>query len=237
MASYIEQNLSDPSMVLPDRNTIPHDADFFQNLRKHMVNVCHFHGILAIGGMTALYPSRKDPELNERALTSLAADKKNEADMGMDGAWTGHPDQNQIAVDQFPNPNQKGFVHADPDNFEWDRKPDLRPPFEGGEATLNGTQQAVRVAIRYRNGVINGKGASLLDGYMEDLATDRISRLQIAQRMRHLSDHTPPVVKKLFDDEYQRLVEGGSEPGGEDTLRKARILTERYVLSGRHNPM
>lgn len=231
MASYIEQNLSDPSMVLPDRNTIPHDVAFFQDLRKHMVNVCHFHGILAIGGMTALYPSRKDPELNERALTSLAADKKNEADMGMDGAWTGHPDQNQIAVDQFPNPNQMEFVH------EWERKPDLRPPFEGGEATLSGTQQAIRVAIRYRNGVISGKGASLLDGYMEDLATDRISRLQIAQRMRHLSDHTPPVVKKLFDEEYQRLVESGSEPGGEETLRKARILTERYVLSGRHNPM
>ena len=24
----------------------------------------------------------------------------------MDGAWTGHPDQNQIALDQFPFPNQ-----------------------------------------------------------------------------------------------------------------------------------
>ena len=24
----------------------------------------------------------------------------------MDGAWTGHPDQNEIAVSQFPHPNQ-----------------------------------------------------------------------------------------------------------------------------------
>ena len=39
--------------------------------------------------------------------------------------------------------------------------------------------------IRYRNGVLNGKGASLLDGFMEDLATDRIYRLMIAQRVRH----------------------------------------------------
>jgi malate synthase len=84
---------------------------------------------------------------------------------------------------------------------------------------------------------MNGKGASLLDGYMEDLATGRGARLQIAQRMRHLSDHTPPTIKNLFDEEYQRLVEGESEPGGEETLRKARILTERYVLSGRHNPI
>jgi len=33
--------------------------------------------------------------------------------------------------------------------------------------------------IRYRHGVLNGRGASLLDGYMEDLATDRIYRLNV----------------------------------------------------------
>ncbi len=37
---------------------------------------------------------------------ALQKDKKNEADCLMDGAWTGHPDQNQIAIDQFPFPNQ-----------------------------------------------------------------------------------------------------------------------------------
>ena len=36
-----------------------------------------------------------------------------------------------------------------------------------------------------RFGVLNDKGASLLDGYMEDLATDRIYRLMIAQRVKH----------------------------------------------------
>jgi malate synthase len=46
--------------------------------------------------------------------------------------------------------------------------------------------------IRYRNGVLNGKGASLLDGYMEDLATDRIYRLMLAQRVRHASPWSSP---------------------------------------------
>src|SRR5207253_8031568 len=87
-------------------NTIPHDVAFFQNLRELIPEICHKRGILAIGGMTALYPSRTDPELNERALKVLAADKKNEADSLMDGAWTGHPDQNEIAVAQLPYPNQ-----------------------------------------------------------------------------------------------------------------------------------
>src|SRR2546425_4936376 len=65
--------------------------------------------------------------------------------------------------------------------------PDLRPvPHGVGQRTLAGTRAAVRTVIRYRNGgVLNGHGASLLDGYMEDLATDRIYRLMIAQRIKH----------------------------------------------------
>ena len=74
-----------------------------------MPEICHKRGVLAIGGMTALYPSREDRELNARALAGLKKDKKNEADCLMDGAWTGHPDQNQIAIEQFPFPNQ---LHA-----------------------------------------------------------------------------------------------------------------------------
>ena len=151
-----------------------------------MPEICHKRGMLAIGGMTALYPSREDAELNARALAVLEKDKKNEADCLMDGAWTGHPDQNQIAIDQFPVPNQ---LHARRPQAE--RYPDLRPVPKGvGQRTLAGTRAAVRTVIRYRNGVLNGKGASLLDGYMEDLATDRIYRLMIAQRMRH-NGHVP----------------------------------------------
>ena len=80
-----------------------------------------------------------------------------------------------------PGPNQ---LNARTPQSE--RYPDLRPSLNGvGKKTVAGTRAAIRTVIRYRNGVLNGKGASLLDGYMEDLATDRIYRLMIAQRMRH----------------------------------------------------
>ena len=104
---------ADPRWVLPDRNTIPHDVPFFQRLRELLPEICHKHGLLAIGGMTALFPSRADPELNARALAVLEKDKRNEALALMDGAWTGHPDQNEIAVAQFPPPNQLGLRRAD----------------------------------------------------------------------------------------------------------------------------
>ncbi|MCL5405919.1 MAG: hypothetical protein M1398_04240 [Deltaproteobacteria bacterium] len=247
MASLIHFNLHDPQWVLPDRNTIPHDVSFFQRLRDLMVEICHKRGMLAIGGMTALYPSRTDPELNERALKVLAEDKKNEADCLMDGAWTGHPDQNEIAVRQFPYPDQ-GFARQ----ASAERYPDLRPSPSGiGRITLEGTGAAVRTVVRYRNGVLHGKGASLLDGYMEDLATDRIYRLMIAQRTLHRSrvkledgggkqvELTPELVDRLFDEQLDRLLDElppGSEPGEAEKLRQARRLSEEMIVHHRFNP-
>src|SRR5215216_4350078 len=219
MASLIHFNLEDPEWILPDRNTIPHDVPFFQNLRELLAETCHKHGILAIGGMTALYPSRTDPELNERALRVLAEDKKNEANCLMDGAWTGHPDQNDVAVKQFPFPNQ---VNA--------RKPaaathpDLRPTPKGvGKITADGTRAAIRTVIRYRNGVLNGKGASLLDGYMEDLATDRIYRLMITQRL----GHTPETMSQMFDEELDRIL--SELPAPTDDLITEKYQTARHI--------
>lgn len=246
MASLIHYNLEDPAWVLPDRNTIPHDIPFFQNLRSLLPEVCHKHGCLAIGGMTALYPSREDAELNARALAVLEKDKRNESNAGFDGAWTGHPDQNQIAVDQFPVPNQ--LNHRAGEGFN--RYPDLRPSVEGvGQRTLTGTRAAIRTVIRYRNGVLNGKGASLLDGYMEDLATDRIYRLMIAQRIKHSDQvvivdekgapvpHTRELITRLFDEELQKLIDNpGKDLGTPDTFREARRIAEAMIANGEFDP-
>jgi malate synthase len=232
MASLIHYNLEDPKWVLPDRNTIPHDVPFFQNLRTLIPSICHKHGMLAIGGMTALYPSREDAELNERALRVLAEDKKNEAACLMDGAWTGHPDQNAIAVAQFPDPNQM-------DTFRpgFATHPDLRPPVTGiGRTTEDGTRAAVRTVIRYRNGYLNGKGASLLDGYMEDLATDRIYRLMIAQRVKH-GMHAAGDVTRMFDEELAKLLAGSRELGSPETLRAARDIGETMIVQGAFDPV
>jgi malate synthase len=250
MASLIHYNLENPEWVLPDRNTIPHDVAFFQNLRELMPEICHKHGMLAVGGMTALFPSREDAQLNARALKVLAEDKKNEALSLMDGAWTGHPDQNQIAVSQFPVPNQ---LQARPANAN--THPDLRPlPTGIGARTLAGTRAAIRTVIRYRNGVLNGRGASLLDGYMEDLATDRIYRLMIAQRVKHantveiLDDggvpvrHSPELIRALFDEELDRLLrELPQEPQEIDSqqaasLREARSISEEMIRRAEFDP-
>ena len=234
MASLIDFNLDDPNWVLPDRNTIPHDVAFFQNLRERIPEVCHRHGLLAIGGMTALFPDRADPELNARALDVLENDKKNESLALFDGAWTGHPDQNAIAVAQFPAPNQ-GFKRKPGANAT----PDLLPSVKGvGARTEAGTRAAVRTVIRYRHGALSGRGASLLDGYMEDLATDRIYRLMIAQRTKFRM-HSAAEVTRFFDEELAKLLAepAAQEPGEAERFREARRQSEAMVTGGFHDPI
>jgi malate synthase len=246
MASLIDFMLEDPNWILPDRNTIPHDVAFFQNFRTLMPEICHKHGALAIGGMTALFPSRSDKELNAHAMKALEQDKKNEANCLMDGAWTGHPDQNEIAVAQFPYPNQISKRPNLPNSH-----PDLRPIPKGvGEITLAGTRAAVRTVIRYRNGVLNGKGASLLDGYMEDLATDRIYRLMIAQRVLHKVkakgddgkpiEHSSALITRLFDEELAKIqkdLPAEIDKKSAETLPEARRIAEELIVQGHHSPV
>lgn len=232
MASLIHFNLDDPAWVLPDRNTIPTDVPFFQALRERIPEICHKHGLLAIGGMTAIFPDRANPEFNALALANLERDKRNEATCLFDGAWTGHPDQNAIAVQQFPAPNQ-GFlrkVGANP-------KPDLRPSIQGvGSMTVDGTKAAVRTVIRYRHGYLMGRGASLLDGYMEDLATDRIYRLMIAQRLLH-GMHTGAEITRLFDEELVRLLADSENAEESSVYREARRQSEEMIIRGFHDPI
>ena len=90
--------------------TIPSNVPFFQNLRELMPEICHKRGMLAIGGMTALFPSREDSELNTRALGALQKDKKNKADCLMDAPGQGIPirTRSRLTSFHFPTSLQSG---------------------------------------------------------------------------------------------------------------------------------
>jgi malate synthase len=137
-------------------------------------------------------------------------------------------------VAQFPAPNQ-GFARKPGANAT----PDLLPSIAGvGEKTEAGTRAAVRTVIRYRHGYLSGLGASLLDGYMEDLATDRIYRLMIAQRIRH-GMHGADDVTRFFDEELAKLLgEPAAQPPGEaERFREARRQSEAMIVRGYNDPI
>jgi malate synthase len=104
--------------------------------------------------------------------------------------------------------------------------------------------------IEYRFGVLSGLGArlirgfdhhgNLIGGFMEDLATDRIYRLMIAQRIRHGvgteegAAITPELVGRLFDEELEKILDaaGADEAGLARRYRRARELSEAMIRRG-----
>ena len=69
---------------------------------------------------------------------------------------------------------------------------------------------------------------------MEDLATDRIYRLMIAQRVRYPGTVHACLTDTLFDEELEALLL--CHPEEEKRYRRAREISEEMILSGSFDP-
>ena len=104
--------------LLPDRNSVTMTAPFMRAYTELLVSTCHRRGAHAIGGMAAFIPSRRDPEVTERALAKVREDKTREAGDGFDGSWVAHPDLVPICREVFDavlgdRPNQLDRLRDD----------------------------------------------------------------------------------------------------------------------------
>ena len=61
--------------VLPERNSVTMTAPFMRAYTELLVKTCHRRGAHAMGGMAAFIPSRRDPEVNARAMAKVREDK------------------------------------------------------------------------------------------------------------------------------------------------------------------
>ncbi|HET9508001.1 MAG TPA: malate synthase A [Gaiellaceae bacterium] len=176
-----------PEFVLPDRADVTMAVPFMRAYTDLLVKTCHGRGAHAIGGMAAFIPSRRDPEVNERALAKVREDKEREAAQGFDGTWVAHPDLVPVALEVFDRvlgerPNQL------------DRQRDDVTPVAGalldvaatpGAITEAGLRNNIAVGIRYLGAWLAGSGAVAIFNLMEDAATAEISRSQVWQWLRH----------------------------------------------------
>jgi malate synthase len=172
-----------PAFVLPDRNSVTMTAPFMRAYTEQLVRTCHAHGAFAMGGMAAFIPSRRDPEVNERALAKVREDKQREAGDGFDGSWVAHPDLVPVCQEAFDDvlgrrPNQLDRVRDDvvPDDAALiDVSATVAAP------TFDGLRANVSVGLRYLASWLGGDGAAAIDNLMEDAATAEISRSQVWQ--------------------------------------------------------
>ena len=168
--------------VLPDRAAITMTVPFMRAYTELLVQTCHKRGAHAIGGMSAFIPNRRDPEVTERALAAVAADKRREAGDGFDGTWVAHPDLIPTAQAEFDavlgeRPNQVDRQRDDVTVTAADLL-DLRID---GQVTDAGVAANVSIALRYLESWLRGVGAAAIDDLMEDAATAEISRSQLWQ--------------------------------------------------------
>ncbi|MET1044410.1 MAG: malate synthase A [Microbacteriaceae bacterium] len=169
--------------VLPDRDQILMTLPFMRAYTELLVQTCHKRGAHAIGGMSAFIPNRRDPEITERALQKVQADKQREATDGFDGTWVAHPDLIPTARAEFDavlgdRPNQVDRQREDV-HVTGDQLLDIRSA--GGKVTEAGVRGNIAITIRYVDSWLRGVGAAAIDNLMEDAATAEISRSQIWQ--------------------------------------------------------
>jgi malate synthase len=221
-----------PQFVLPDRGAVTMTAPMMRAYTEQLVAVCHRRGAMAIGGMAAAIPSRRDAEANERAVAKVREDKTREAGDGFDGSWVAHPDLVPVCREAFDavlgdRPNQ-----LDRQRPEVSVTPAQLLDVAGvpGGRTMAGLRSNVEVAIRYLAAWLGGNGAVGIHGLMEDAATAEISRSQVWQWVHN------EVVLDTGDTVTEELVRGvvaeEVEAIGElPHLAEARELFEQVALA------
>lgn len=202
-----------PRFVLPDRNQITMTAPFMRAYTEQLVRACHRRGAMAIGGMAAFVPNRRDPEANANAMDKVRADKTREANDGFDGSWVAHPDLVPVAMEVFDevlgwNPNQISRTRED---VEPDDRALLDVASTTGTITEEGIRANIWVGIQYIESWLRGHGAVALNNLMEDAATAEISRSQIWQwiHSQAITDTGELItfdwVKEMLEEEFEKM--------------------------------
>ncbi len=211
--SLIKKFDSRRDYVLPDRIQVTMTVPFMRAYTELLVKTCHRRGALALGGMAAFIPSRRDPVVNEQALAKVREDKVREANDGFDGTWVAHPDLVETAMTEFDRvlgPKRNQLDKQRPEvRVSAAQLLDIRVP--GGTITDQGVRLNVSVGIQYIASWLRGTGAAAINNLMEDAATAEISRSQVWQWVHHGATITggptitPELIRKVEAEELEKI--------------------------------
>jgi malate synthase len=225
--SLIKKLRTRRDLILPDRQQITMTVPFMRAYTELLVKTCHRRGAHAMGGMAPFIPTRKNPEINEKALAQTRSDKEREVKDGFDGTWVAHPDLVPIAKEVFDRklgkPHQKERLREEV-RVEAPELQDIKVP--GGTITEGGVRNNISVALQYLSAWLGGNGAVAIFNLMEDAATAEISRAQLWQWVQNgakLADGRlvdRALYEKLRDEELAKL------PASPQLVQARRILDD-----------
>ncbi|GAA1347273.1 malate synthase A [Arthrobacter roseus] len=201
------------NFILPDRASVAMTAPFMRAYTELLVKTCHHREAFAMGGMAAVIPNRREPEVTAQAFEKVRADKTREANDGFDGSWVAHPDLVPICQEVFDavlgdKPNQ---VDRQRDGVEVTAEQLLDVTTAPGKVTEEGLRSNLYVAVSYVAVWLSGNGAVAIHNLMEDAATAEISRSQVWQQIRNKVELdtgktvTPELVTEILGEETEKL--------------------------------
>ena len=225
--------------VLPDRNQVTMTAPFMRAYTELLVKTCHRRGAHAIGGMAAFIPSRRDPEVNEKALAKVREDKTRESSDGFDGSWVAHPDLVPICREIFDGvlgskPNQLDRLRDEVSVSAADLLAVAKTP---GTITEGGLRNDISVGIQYLASWLGGNGAVGIFNLMEDAATSEIARSQVWQWLHNdiLLEDGPKVtrdrIEAMIDEELTKIREQYGEEFNAERFGQATALFTEVALA------
>ncbi|GAA3757672.1 malate synthase A [Salinactinospora qingdaonensis] len=225
--------------LLPERNAVTMTAPFMRAYTELLVATCHKRGAHAIGGMAAFIPSRRDPEINAKALAKVRDDKTRESGDGFDGSWVAHPDLVPVCREIFDevlgdHPNQ---IDRQRDDVSVKASDLLSVDSAEGGITEAGLRNDINVGVQYLASWLGGNGAVAIHNLMEDAATAEISRSQVWQWLHNdvtLDDGpkvTRELVERLTDEEMATIQAALGDAFDADLFARARELFTQVALA------
>ncbi|MGA2826754.1 MAG: malate synthase A [Streptosporangiaceae bacterium] len=225
--------------VLPERNQVTMTAPFMRAYTELLVKTCHQRGAHAIGGMAAFIPSRRDAEVNEKALAKVREDKSRESSDGFDGSWVAHPDLVPVCREIFDGvlgskPNQLERLRDEVSVSAADLLSVSKTP---GTITEAGLRNDISVGIQYLASWLGGNGAVAIYNLMEDAATAEIARSQVWQWLHNdivLEEGlkvTRERVEQMIDEELTRIREQYGEEFNAERFGQATALFTEVALA------
>lgn len=224
--------------LLPDRGAVTMTVPFLRSYTELLVRTCHKRGAHAIGGMAAFIPSRRDPGINEVALSKVRDDKTREAGDGFDGSWVAHPDLVPLCRQIFDDvlgerPNQLDRTRPEVSVSAADLLAIKETP---GQRTEAGLRNAAGVAVQYLASWLRGTGAVAIFNLMEDAATAEISRSQVWQWLHNdvtLDDTgervTRELVERVVDEEIAKLKDSPDDYAAARALFMEVAVADEFV--------
>ena len=203
-------------MVLPDRGEVTMTVPFMRAYTELLAATCHRRGAHAMGGMSALIPSRKGDQDGERRRRSTACAPTRSARSARATTapgWRTPTSCRWRARCSNGTRRQPNQLERQRDDVQVTAAELLDLAATPGGSPRRGCAPTSTSGFQYISFWLHGRGAAAINSLMEDAATAEISRSQIWQWIHHgvqLEDGqtvTPELVRQVLDEETAKIRE------------------------------